>query len=161
MQYSFGGTRTAAKPWGDGSRKSEVEANKVVKLCLQILWACIATGTGFSIENPRTSLLWLLSDFKDLLDLGFVDRCDFDMCCFGLCSPKGVDPKVFYKKPTTVIGTFENPNELRKICPKTHMHGSLARQEYFVLANGARLLKSRHAGCYTTEFSKALLRAIC
>jgi hypothetical protein len=107
-----------------------------------------------------TSILWHIPDVSDIIDLDFVSRCDLDLCEFGLKSPKGVQPEVRYKKPTRIIGIFEHPEALEKRCTKTHDHGSLARQEYFVLAGGVRLLKSRHAGSYTAQFSRALLSAI-
>jgi hypothetical protein len=160
MQYSFGGTRTAAKPLGTGKRESENKANEVLKLRISILWSCLASHTTFTIENPRTSVLWHVKDLIDIVALSFVDECCFDMCAFNLVSPKGVEPKVWYKKPTKVIGIIEQPERLRNTCPKTHVHGSLARQEYFLLPGGARLLKSRHAGCYPLQFSRALVASL-
>jgi hypothetical protein len=160
MQYSFVGTRTAQAPFGDGTRASEVEANEVMRLCLLILWCCIASRTGFSVENPRTSVLWKVPDIIEIADISFVSLCHCDLCAFGLCSPKGIVPKVWYKKPTSILGTFRRREVLAQTCPGNHCHGSLGRQEYFMLSDGSRVLKSRYAGNYTTRFAKALVAAL-
>ena len=88
MQYSFGGTRRGERPWGDGSRDAEVQANKVVKLCFRIVWSCIASHISFSIENPITSILWKLPEFIDVVGLEFASHCDLDLCSYNLCFPK-------------------------------------------------------------------------
>jgi hypothetical protein len=160
MQYSFGGTRTKTAPLGNGTRQAEKDANIVVMMCFLIIWACIGSHTRFTVENPLTSVLWSHNDFKALLMLPFVTSVDLDMCMFGLCSPKGALPKVLYKKPTRILGTLIAEEHLNNRCTKCHTHGSLARQEYFVLPGGERLLKSRHAGSYPIQFCRALLAAV-
>ena len=160
MQFSFGGTRTGANPWGTRVLARELEANSQVFFMLSIIWACVASHTGFSIENPKCSVLWKVPQVAALLSLDFVSDLSLDMCAFGLRSPKGVEPIQFYKKPTRIVGTFLMGHHLCRHCPKTHAHGSLGRQEAFHLPCGTRVLKSQAAGVYPPAFCRAFVRAL-
>jgi hypothetical protein len=125
----------------------------------KVLLACIATRTGFTIENPKSSLLWQLSYFKALLAQDFINRVDFNMCAFGLATPKGIHPKCYYKKPGTIVGTLTQPWLLARECPNDHVHASLARQVRLLLPDGKVILQSKWAGHYPAAFCRAVVWA--
>ena len=99
VQYSFGGTRTAKNPWGDGSRPAEVTANRFIRAVFGLVLTCIATHTPFTIVNPFLSLLWHLGFCKRLVALDFIKRVDLDMCMYGLVCPGSPPPEYWNKNP--------------------------------------------------------------
>ena len=53
-------TRTVSRPEGDGSFDREIEGNLLLNVSCRIAEAATANGTYWTMENPRTSLLWVM-----------------------------------------------------------------------------------------------------
>ena len=85
LQNLSGGTRTADRPEGDGSRQNEVIGNQLADEVAELCWCLHSMGCYFSIENPASSLVWGYAPIESLLEIGF-DVC-FDQCEFGLVPP--------------------------------------------------------------------------
>ena len=58
-------------------------ANKLVDLMYDLCLLCWKTGTSFYIDNPRSSLLWVMPTMKLLAFLTGVQQVRFDYCQFG------------------------------------------------------------------------------
>ncbi|MDE0840272.1 MAG: hypothetical protein OSB41_14635 [Kiritimatiellae bacterium] len=160
VQFSFGGSRTYTNPWGSKLRPAELEGNLQLRMLLRILWACVASNTFFTIENPMYSLIWSTPELIAIGNLDFVEQAVFDMCAFGLRTPPGVLPVEIWKKPGRLIGHLPHLSTLSRRCPKGHKHGSLARHAYVTLADGRRAKKISLAGAYPSAFCRALLHLV-
>lgn len=69
------------------------EANRQARFVLGAFKRCLHAGITMVIENPRTSLLWLLPAVKALAQHSAVRVIDFDMCGSGSS----------WKKPTKLL----------------------------------------------------------
>eukprot|EP00973_Karenia_brevis_P026316 3629422-Karenia_brevis.AAC.1 len=60
--------------------------NTRTKTCPQVEFAnlCLQHDVWFSIENPRRSYMWLLSEFKQLAESEYVHVCNVVYCKFGM-----------------------------------------------------------------------------
>jgi hypothetical protein len=144
------GTRSAARPWGDGTREDERAANKTLRNVLRLIFVCQAVGTFWSLENPRTSRIFLTPSLKKLMSRPAVVRVDLDMCCFGLADPISKD---LYKKPTTLIGTLPGLGGLGRSCSGDHCHQVV---EGAVQTENGTIKRSKLAGIYPKPFCALL-----
>ena len=116
--------RTVEQPWGKNRetlRDYEFEqlqtANSIVRFVLAFFKKCIQHRVPFIIENPASSLLWLLPEFVALMASTDVCSVVFDMCLF----------KSLHKKRTRLLGYmvdlpsfFDNKTcPGRKVCSVT------------------------------------------
>ena len=53
-------TRTVSRPEGNGSFDREIEGNLLLNVSCRIAEAATANGIYWTMENPRTSLLWVM-----------------------------------------------------------------------------------------------------
>ena len=101
--------RSVADPVGPESVLKVAAANTLVRNKL-----LTKTGGFWSIENPRSSLLWCFPGISELG--GFT--IDFDACAFGAKFPE----KGFIKKPTRIFTNLPALRSLGRRCPGTHLH---------------------------------------
>ena len=125
---------------------------------ISMILACIASHTGFSIENPWLAILWLLPFFRSLLALPWMCNVSLDMCAYGLRNPAAGSAE-FWKKPTRCVASSLHFGILEKKCDGSHVHGDLGRRHMIVLPNGSRKSKIEVAGAYTASFCKRLVTA--
>ena len=59
------------------------EANKQVKVVLELLWYLLRCGVPWALEHPRSSFLWKTAEIQELLHDGRVDAVGITMCAFG------------------------------------------------------------------------------
>ncbi len=122
----------------------------MVSLC----WLCFATGTHFSIENPRTSYLWHLVELKALG--GHTVVVDFDQCAYGLCLPRHESRPI--KKATRLLTIVLELSTLARYCTKDHEHtrcmGSFKHED-------RRVDVSEFGGAYPRELCRVWARAVC
>jgi hypothetical protein len=145
------------RPWGERILDRELEANKEVKHLLLYIYACIAAGVHFTIENPKSSLLWHIPEINELITLNICTKYDMDMCAHGLKTPSHIRPVEFFKKPTSILSTFRSLPRLCVRCPGTHLHTSLGRRERFQRKDGTWTSKIEFAGAYTNQFCRKLV----
>ena len=125
---------------------------------VSMLFACICSHTGFSIESPLLAIVWHLPFFRSLFAFPWVCNAPLDMCAYGLRDPS-VGSADFWKKPSRIVAWSRDFDVLAKKCDKTHVHGDLGRRQLIVLPNGARKSKIEVAGTYTPPFCRALVSA--
>jgi hypothetical protein len=130
-------TRTRKRPQGDGSRPDEVLGNLLLKHSLQIIAACDRSGTCWTIENPKSSLLFAMPAMQTVMRT--CHRVNFDQCMFGLCDPVSG----MYRKPTTVLSNFLMPFTI--LCDKQHIHQEVTGS---VSVEGRTMHRSKLAGAY-------------
>ena len=116
------GTRSRAKPEGDGSLQRELDGNVLADVVASFCWALVSVGAHFSIENPSDSYLWQYPSIKALVNrFHFVV---FDQCQFGLQLP-GAPNCTYCKKSTAILTSVEQLMSLSRRCggvTDQHMH---------------------------------------
>ena len=117
------GTRSAARPLGDGSNPKESIGNQLADSVGYLCWLQRRSGGKFSIENPKSSWLWHHPRIADLL---FVSSdVDFDQCMFGLRPPHAASSDsedVRIKKPTRLRTSLSTLSCLSRACQGGHTH---------------------------------------
>ena len=73
-------------------------ANKLVDLMYDLCLLCWKTGTSFYIDNPRSSLLWVMPTMKLLAFLTGVQQVRFDYCQFGATWKKHTKQLYFWQR---------------------------------------------------------------
>ena len=99
-----GCTRSSSNPQGNGTVPKEVTGNRHVHFICRVIDACNESGTAWSMEQPQTSLMWLMPGVASRISHGFLAH--FCMCMYGM----------LYKKPTTFAGSGEWVRELARKC---------------------------------------------
>ena len=99
-----------------GHDASRVEsANILYRFCARVIHACASHGVLWSLENPASSLFWLVPEIAALTDLpGFRAFC-FHTCAF-VPAGKG------RRKCTALWCNFEALLQLQRFCDGTHSH---------------------------------------
>ena len=130
LQSLNDGTRTQARPEGDGCQYREVLGNLLAVNSIRIAHAQIDSGNYFSIENPKSSMLWKFEPMLDLMSRSFL--VDFDQCSYGLCLESMVkDPRRAFpnprgqntvKKPTSLLTNMEALKSLERTCSCSSKH---------------------------------------
>ena len=83
LASSHSNTRTKMNPAGLGSSPAEALGNQMAEFSVRAARVCLQTGTWFSIEQPRTSWMWILPSVKDLIAEPQVHFCHLVMCAYG------------------------------------------------------------------------------
>jgi hypothetical protein len=116
-------TRTFNSPGGVRPSIKEKEANELVRRVVRLCLELGAAGNYWSVENPRSSLVWRFRAVRPLLEKSF--QIDFDQCMFGL-SPaawdKKVSPRVRIKKATRIQTNLAELKSLARGCDLQHEH---------------------------------------
>ena len=110
-----GGTRRQEAAEGDGSLDREIEGNKLAGSIARIIKALVSVGSGFSIENPKSSFLWYYKPIRELLDT--YTQVDFYQCAYDL----RVGGELV-KKPTKLVTNVNTLSRLSRICSCQHKH---------------------------------------
>ena len=136
--------RSVADPVGPESVLKVAAANTLVRNMLQMIKLLTKTGGFWSIENPRSSLLWCFPGISELG--GFT--IDLDACAFGAKFPE----KGPTKKPTRIFTNLPALRSLGRRCPGTHLHTQL---------NGRVHYRGKWASCtkLVAEYAWGLTRA--
>ena len=117
----------------------------------RIAWLCLDLGIGFSIENPRGSLLWSFGPMQQLLRDSRVFFVIYDSCCY----------KAGCKKPTAILTNNRSLCELSRRCDGQHRHEPLTGT-WKVKIDGRWVTENRTstAGAYTPCLARAWGRAL-
>ena len=107
-----GCTRSAHRPEGDGSVPKECRGNQHVDFVCKVIDACVLAGVAWTLEQPRTSLMWLMPGLLKRLRKDAVHWSRFTMCCYG----------TLYMKPTMFAGSCAWLAELDGKCTCTGKH---------------------------------------
>ncbi len=144
MWRSSGATRSSRHPEGSAHpHPKEVEGNKHVAFTCRVIDACNASGVTYSIEQPLTSLMWLMPSLRGRLAAAGVFHARVDMCACG----------EEYKKPTVIAGTAPGLASLNLRCTGDHEHVLLQ-------GSGPKGSRTAQAASYGVGFARVLAAAI-
>ena len=154
LNILFGqGTRTRTRPQGKGLTEAEQLGNLLLKLSLELIDCCIAVGIHWTLENPASSLLFLMPGVKTLLQKRLTMCVVFDQCEYGLLDP--ISHKR-YKKATRVMGSFPL-DSLMVRCSRTHDHEPVVGT---VKVGNTWMHRSKLAGAYPAQLCSVWAKAI-
>ena len=91
------------------------EGTALARACVLLAEACLQHGVGFSIENPRSSMMWLWGPMAKILEHPSVIIVDLVYCRFG--AP--------WLKPTRLVTNIRELAALQGGCPGGHVHQAL------------------------------------
>ncbi len=153
-----GGTRSNARPYGDGSKQSENEGNRQVKQLARVVSALIEHKVPFTVENPVDSVLWHTSELQHILSLENVDSVVLDQCMYYLRPPDWsidwqTDSRV--RKRTRLVGSVHGLASLKRMCDCGHQHVEALGH---VKIGGKRVSRSKAAGAYPVALCKSLAK---
>ena len=85
-------------------------------------------GRYFCFEQPSKATSWALPSVASMESLPGVEKIKFDMCCFGMRSPKNGTP---VRKPTTMMTNHPNIKAVLKdkTCKAKHKHREITGSE--------------------------------
>ena len=112
-------SRSVAHPEGRDPTSSELEANLLASRTTSLCRAQQRAGGFWSIENPKSSLVWGFEPLASLLRFGI--DVDFDQCMYGLRT----DPEpsaALVKKATRLRTNMHSLKGLEITCSKDHGH---------------------------------------
>ena len=117
----------------------------------RIAGLCLDLGIRFSIENPRSSLLWSFAPIRQLLGDSRVYFVTYDNCQYGACC----------KKPTALLTNLQSLSSLSQHCDQSHRHEVL-RGSWRVKREGRWVTENRTAtaGSYTVALASAWAKAL-
>ena len=142
LNILFGqGTRTRARPQGKNPNPAETLGNLLLNRTLELIDCCIHMGIHWTLENPSTSLLFLMPKMQQLQRRKVCHSIVFDQCEFGLKDPVSHLP---YKKGTKVIASFDI-SAIGKRCQHDHTHEPVVGT---VKVQGKWFHRSKLAGAY-------------
>jgi hypothetical protein len=110
-----------------------VELAAFTAVCCEL---CDRRGVFWSVENPKTSLLW---EFEPMLELRLssgAEFVDFDQCMYG-----GI-----YRKSTRVLTNCKQLSGLSTFCDRSHVHAVMEGQERYVRDDGTLGSRCKTAG---------------
>ena len=135
--------------------RRKMTLRKHVKFCERLVRQQLKHGGRVLLEHPRGSEMWQDPEIKKWCEElhSFV----IDMCCFNLHVPaNGMNPKKLIQKATRLLVSHEDMTCLQKTCPGA-AHGTHA----VIAGSHPKIGKvSQHAGRYTPEFVKAVLKTL-
>ena len=82
------------------------EGNALALIAVEVIKICIRLGIGFTLENPRSSMIWEFPAMADVLSLEEVYRVEVDYCMYG----------EEWMKPTTFITNVRRMTKLESKC---------------------------------------------
>ena len=107
----------------DGLKGYDLElvtvGNQLMVITAELATLCSSVGTLWSIENPASSMLWLMPEMLKLRSLAGFIEVPFDMCVYGGSA----------KKPTLIWTTCSLLRKLARSCPgqsSSHKHVELS-----------------------------------
>ena len=143
------GTRTRSRPEGSGTMTKEILGNRLLRHSVKIIRCRVRNHVFWTLENPRSSLAFLMPQLQALMRLPNVSSVVFDQCSFGLRDPAS---HKLYKKATRVIGHLPGLDKLCRPCTHNHDHEIVKGK---VCVDGAWVSRSSLAGHYPPELCSA------
>ena len=134
--------RTRERPEGFNDDPEVEIANKLAKRTAELAKLSLKNGTLFSIENPLSSIMWDLKDFKQVMSNPEVRSRHVDQCMFGS----------IHKKPTAVVTNINWISDRPCSQEIPHRHVPLVGM---VLFNGHWTWRTKLAAEYPTAMCEA------
>ena len=96
----------------DGDRRLLEMGTLLMQVTVQLALLCRQCGSQWSIENPASSLIWIMPEMLALQRHCKPDEVMFHMCAYGAQS----------KKPTLIWASDRSLGSLRRTRPGNHRH---------------------------------------
>ena len=127
-----------------GYDKELVETGTLLmQVTAELCSLCSQLGIEWSVENPESSLLWLMPEMVALRALPNFSEVTFNMCAYGGCSAK----------PTTIWTNCGRLLALRRVCPgisSSHRHVELKGKVWCNVAR-KKVWRTKLAQVYPVE----------
>lgn len=157
IQHSNQGTRRKYNPAGDNSLLREVEGNLILARTMMLIDILERHGNFWTLENPKSSYVWLMPSLKRKLLSENCWTTEFDQCRYGLKLLDDSGKRGPCKKPTRIAGNFPSIRELTKKCschvPHVHAIGGVRTKVGWQK-------RSELAGHYPAQLCKAYSHAV-
>eukprot|EP00438_Fugacium_kawagutii_P016098 Skav225961 [mRNA] locus=scaffold6030:95987:98131:- [translate_table: standard] len=133
LQHSNGGTRRKHCPEGLNLLEREIKGNKILERTFQLIAALTKAGNWWTLENPKSSYVWLMPRLVAWLKQHCVYDATLHQCAYGL-RLKGPDGKYGpCKKHTKFIGNLPHLADLSQLChchvPHVHAVGGVKTKQ--------------------------------
>ena len=89
-----------------------MEGNALTDACVEMVHACLKHGVGFSVENPKTSMMWLYPPMLRIAQRPDVYTVDLVYCRFGMK----------WMKQTRILTNIPALKKLACKCAGDHQH---------------------------------------
>ena len=145
---SHSNTRSKENPEGFGNSKDEVLGNTMAYFSVKMANKCIRTNTWFTIEQPRSSWMWLLKSMRALALNPTVHFTYLTMCSYG--SP--------YQKRTAFLSNARFTTGVASSCNCKRLGKEHVRlQGAIVNKDGTREHRTKIAAAYPPSLCEALV----
>ena len=152
-------SRTYDCPQGLEVDARELLANKQAVVTAELCQLLANYGSYFSIENPKTSLLFRYEPIERLLEVKDASLVSFDQCAYGLRLP-GTAQSQFCKKATSILSNIPAMTCLSRKCPGLGLGHEHVHAQGSVRVNGKSIRASTAAGVYPDQLCKAWAQAV-
>ena len=122
LQHANRGTRRKHCPQGSGNLERERIGNEILRRTLVLIGLLDRSGSYWTIENPRSSYVWIMPSMKKLLQSSRVLTCDMHQCAYGLRLKDEHGRYGPCKKHTRFVGTFQGLAHMSRKCQCTQSH---------------------------------------
>ena len=121
-------------------------ANVLYSFSAEVLELCCSLGKLFMLENPRNSLFWLTTRWKESSCAGELYFCDHQACAYGAKRPKW----------TRLAANFPHVGTINGQCPGNHQH-----EPWGIIKQGAskRIFATSLEVHYPPSLCKAIVHA--
>ena len=123
-----GPLRTPTSLWGlqnlsRTNKRKLIEGNNLFHFMLRLIHACIDTNTPFVLENPLTSMLWLMEPWEQLRIKHDFQYTELDFCQYG----------EVWKKPTRLASYLFDASSLGRRCTGRNDYCSATHKKHIPL----------------------------
>ena len=153
LLFSFS-SRTRQRPQGAGTKDLERLGNLLLRHSLMIVESCILSNTFVTLENPKSSLLWLMPGIKRVLRRRSVNLVTLDQCEFGLRDPISSLP---YRKGTNILSNMPLLSNMCRKCSGSHVHQEVLGN---VCVDGKWASRASHAGVYPSDLCDEIVKCV-
>lgn len=148
LQHSNGGTRRKSHPEGLHVLAREIKGNLILKLTLQLIAALVKAGNWWTLENPKSSYVWLMPGLLKRVRHHCTYEAIMHQCSYGL-RLLGTNGRYGpCKKHTKFIGNLPHLSDLSQLC---HCHENHVHAVGGVKTKRGWKRRSELAGHYPTK----------
>lgn len=124
LQHSNGGTRRKTNPQGNGTLPREVLGNLILERTLILIQILEKHGNWWTLENPRSSYVWLMPGLADKLNHPKYFEAVMHQCAYGLRLKDSEGRYGPCKKHTRFLGNLPGLADLSRTCScqTAHVH---------------------------------------
>jgi hypothetical protein len=122
LQHSNKGTRRKACPEGSNTLDREIIGNELLRRTLVLIKILDTAGNKWTLENPRSSYVWLMPNMRKCMQSSKVHGADMHQCAYGLRLKDNQGKYGPCKKHTRFVGSLPGLSSLARSCHCTQPH---------------------------------------